>query len=651
MNCGEHNDIDENLMILGLFYGLLGYEGEYLNIIKVSKNRVKIEMNSNIIDNERYEYFRVNQILKVGSDYLNIQKKLQYLKKEIQSLKRIELKIVLESLSEGISNILESYEKFIVYLQKEYINGNKRYQNINSIGDDLVDFSSILDWIITFFDINFDKVEFFSLHSFVINDLEMIKNNKKGNRVLYNVINELLSKIVQTYILYVFPSFNFSMSTRLPFFLEDNDKTMHENLISLSNYRKYLSKLNVSVEEEDFKVDLLQNLNHFGNFISVDSKQVFEVSKLKITETINNLLSKSITLFNKELFIDRNLISIFSNVQNLFLMGQSDIFSQFIELSFVELNNHYLDIDIKKIEGFFYSCQPNIQDLSRSGKFELKFSKDHFINQITNFDHGVRQKPLIGNIDMRNEIDLQGYLRLFIEWKPLFPYSLIFNDGRIRIYQFLFRFLFRLKYIEFLLNKIWIYDKRTKVLKEKNSNRAFFNFIFILRHNMIQFIHIFMAYIWNDVISIQFYKLLDDFNNNLELSLDEINKLHQSTLQRIMEQSFLLDLNTFKIINKLLNDCEKFYEYSDTFFQSTCIEINDDDDFGVVSENLNSFSKDENFQAVIYTTGRDFMIKLNEFRKLLTEKSSRVKFGDVVFVNLAKRLDLNNFYHDERFVK
>lgn len=228
-----------------------------------------------------------------------------------------------------------------------------------------------------------------------------------------------------------------------------------------------------------------------------------------------------------------------------------------------------------------------------------------------------------------------------LDYKVDPPLNTIFTPQAMEKYLRIFKFLWRIKRVQFSLSS-YSYGRELMTLQTMKDVNPILHKCLLLKSEILHFINNLMNYLMVEVVEGSW----DSFVKNLEKcqDLDQIIEAHNSFLDTLIMKSFL-GAETDAICKQLLRLLEpalRFRQSQDTLFSSAkeefnrrnklvpdALEFGDEDEVSRIS--LESIHDIEQI-AEIFSDG------INRFRELLSETDrSHLKF-------LSFRLDFNEYY-------
>ncbi|KAG5673736.1 hypothetical protein PVAND_003756 [Polypedilum vanderplanki] len=264
---------------------------------------------------------------------------------------------------------------------------------------------------------------------------------------------------------------------------------------------------------------------------------IIDEIKLNVTELLSNLAIK-----------DADLIKQLELFKDFYLLGRGELFYEFIG----QLNQLYVksvtDHTVRDINRLFHASavSVNYQDCAELFQFELNKNE---------VDESI--------IESRG---LFQYLTLTYKIKS--PLHLIFSPKVLIKYNELFRFLIRVRKIQYDLQMLWCYHREKKI-QGKNDIVQFRNKLMFLINNLMYYLHV-------DVLESQFSIMMDkiketkDFEKiirahscfqanilSLCFHLETINPMVKS-----MQTSLVMENPVLAVFKKIFKLCEEFTAFA-----------------------------------------------------------------------------------------
>lgn len=122
-----------------------------------------------------------------------------------------------------------------------------------------------------------------------------------------------------------------------------------------------------------------------------------------------------------------------------------------------------------------------------------------------------------------------------------FPLSLVISRKTITRYQFIFRFLLNLRYLEFSLANLWS-EHKTPIWRKSTGSSDIERYkrrIFVLRAQMMQWVQHMLAYVTGDVLETRWKKLEDKLSK--VSSIDQLLRDHVEYLDTCLKECTLTE--------------------------------------------------------------------------------------------------------------
>ena len=157
---------------------------------------------------------------------------------------------------------------------------------------------------------------------------------------------------------------------------------------------------------------------------------------------------------------------------------------------------------------------------------------------------------------------LTGIEAFALNYKVEWPASIIFTGRNVIRYQLIFRFLFKLKFVERQLKTSW---KNQMGLRELNLFNTH-NQSLMLRHKMLSFINSLLFYISYQVIEPNWNEFMNKIRHNK--TVDSLLSSQETFLRITLEQCLLTNRDRIDQLFKILICCEGYSNFVNRY---TCV--------------------------------------------------------------------------------
>ncbi|KAJ1607490.1 gamma-tubulin complex associated protein [Cryptosporidium canis] len=136
----------------------------------------------------------------------------------------------------------------------------------------------------------------------------------------------------------------------------------------------------------------------------------------------------------------------------------------------------------------------------------------------------------------------------------------------LKKYETIFRLIFHLKYINHLLNKVWVIHQTFNIWSNKLPKTKYLSInkelckSYLLRQKMLLLITGILEYIYNDVINPLWDSMVLDLNN--VSTLEEFNSRQDQLLNEVLTQCFFLEKEQLNSLYSILSLCHLFTRHS-----------------------------------------------------------------------------------------
>ncbi|DAZ94676.1 TPA: hypothetical protein N0F65_002385 [Lagenidium giganteum] len=266
-------------------------------------------------------------------------------------------------------------------------------------------------------------------------------------------------------------------------------------------------------------------------------------------------------LFLKEHDLSNRLVSL----KHYFLMDQGDFFVDFMDVAEEELKMSADKLSLPRLESLLHLSLQTSTCSSDPYKDDLFcfLSPQNLIAQMEAIHERAKKQPHDSlTRSMMSSVNRPGYKVIdafTLNYKVLWPLSLVISCGALTKYQMIFRHLFFCKHVERRLCDAWLNHQATKEL----SLRAALGPSFCLRQRMLHFQQNFVYYMMFEVISPRWH----DFQGELASvrTVDEILEHHVHFLDMCLKECLLTDPELLRVLTKLMTVCMSFADTIERF--------------------------------------------------------------------------------------
>jgi len=419
-----------------------------------------------------------------------------------------------------------------------------------------------------------------------------------------------------------------------------NWNNVPETVLSKSAVRNiiFIARTNVvvKVNKDKFIFSSIKNFKSFENMsikdeifpsiFSADECDHFVSNWHNLETNLENLKIKA----NQELikFIGKDKIAnYFNTIKNLFFLADSFTWDQFLEnlsnatqatkIFNLVSNDKYEQHDIT------FVVNKNEKETADETSLDTTFVGDDG----QNFQKSTEYVCDIYKMIKSSNSNLE---KLNLTINVPYPMNLIFDDWSMERYNYFWRLLLKLNFIEFQFNELLSESSKFKTLDV---------------HTILFVIKNLRGYLYTDVVSsllTEFYTDKKLFSNDFETVINS----HRQFLLRAMQQSFLLSKTLFKLLAQMLQFADNF---ASAHFKLNLLEQNksrmDFDDYNsrrtkiasLINENFTEFEK---ILIVLFN-----MLKQQNFQN--KNRNTEGRFLEM----LLQRLDYNLYFSKKLFGK
>ncbi|CAN8076089.1 unnamed protein product [Agarophyton chilense] len=338
-----------------------------------------------------------------------------------------------------------------------------------------------------------------------------------------------------------------------------------------------------------------------------------------VTRTYQRAASHLMSHLSKTVRLKERLRSL----KSFFLCGSSDYIAHFLDIAQAELSKPRPSVSRSRLASLLDIC-------IRAGVNR----NDEFADDVTCVladDHLAAEISHVDNPRTRGRRDvISGYEAFALDYKLEWPLNLVVSETEVLKYQFLFRYLFYLKYVERELENCWNLHMRAKGSLKRVATSLVRSFA--LRNRMLHFIRNMLYYTVADVIEPNWRQLETAMHK--AKTIDEIMVQHGHFLDVCVTQSLLSNEKHLQVLWALGETCTSFATYTDGF--ETLIRAREDAD--VVQNRL----KERSYPNTLAKFETSFDLHLGKLMDGLSAVSK--KRANVHLANLCERLDGGDYY-------
>lgn len=281
-------------------------------------------------------------------------------------------------------------------------------------------------------------------------------------------------------------------------------------------------------------------------------------------------------LMNRERIMTR-----FQSIGRYMLLQCGDWFTYFIDMAQEILMKNAIDIKKTKLDRLL-ELSMRTSNSSKNDPFKDDVCcdiKNKNLNKMILLLHDLRNdktnannpennihRDNNNNSNNNNLMSLTGIETFALNYKVEWPASIIFTGRNVIRYQLVFRFLFKLKFVERELNTAW---KQQMGLRELNLFNAH-NSSLMLRHKMLSFIHSLLFYIsyqviepnWREFMNkIKFGGSVRNVSPSQNNTVDSLLSDQEYFLRTTLEQCLLTNRARIDSLFKILICCEGYSNF------------------------------------------------------------------------------------------
>lgn len=362
------------------------------------------------------------------------------------------------------------------------------------------------------------------------------------------------------------------------FFIEENKAVHKIDLVQDFNATYWDEKYVLSEKHyiPNFLKEHAQKILQAGKYINVvnestvlpDSKTKNNVYKVledrnRVHCLVENSHKSASLALVKLLFKHDKLVSSFRTILNYFLLFNGDLFSEFLQVAEKELkmssklNTQKLEITLQNL---LERCVFQFDKTDFGGFMLNKTNKIPFIVKLQTMSL-AQQISLIHGKTRRDLDDIPVYLSIslsaFAEW----PTSLVITKQLMTKYEFLFRLIFLLKYVEHILKSRIISQSKTSIRCHESILRS---------QKMNHFVSNMLYYVLFEVIEVKFDCFLKECSK-IE-AVEEIVTLSTNLVDSLLRECLLsheqLLQKMFICLSSIVKGAETFDVHFKHFFEN-----------------------------------------------------------------------------------
>ncbi|OII74846.1 gamma-tubulin complex associated protein [Cryptosporidium ubiquitum] len=393
---------------------------------------------------------------------------------------------------------------------------------------------------------------------------------------------------------------------------------MKNNLYSLTSCREQGNKLFPILPS--FLKDLIEQVNYIGlvsYFVShinhfYTENQLFDkghengVSNRKKLENVLGLMLKSLSnrsdsirgeeigIYINDIFLESQTLlfrvcnsiidvrSIINAFYEIFFCANDSLIQEFIEYihrlgSRGNKINYYSCNDItRKWDELMLKCYKELHNSNNSNRFSCIIEKK-LITECVNEELFTPVKWEISSYILCEELksieknkssisSFDAFKFLTIKFCEVKAFDSIWPRKLLNKYELIFKLIFHLKYINHLLNNIWIAHQTSNIWDNKLTKTEHLSVNelilrpYFLRQKMLFLTTGILEYIYQDVINPLWNSMIKDFKNIS--TLEELNSRQDQLLNEILAQCFCLESEQLHLLYKILSLCHLFAAHS-----------------------------------------------------------------------------------------
>ncbi|CAF1042296.1 unnamed protein product, partial [Brachionus calyciflorus] len=329
-----------------------------------------------------------------------------------------------------------------------------------------------------------------------------------------------------------------------------------------------------------------------------DNQSPYSFNYVNLEEILSRILCKPIEL--QLSLVNRSIINLFlfdlkleDHLQALrkYILLENGLFAQklvdelMVKIEDTHYNGNFLDLKFLLSPIFLKEAFSKTCSLIKNCKFienlSISFSRKERKNDgLLNY---------IGMIELLYKV----------EW----PINIIINDSTLIIYNQIFSFLLKIKFVLTALNSIW-YTLRRYELIYKSEKSSQLKQLKLYCHEMQHYIGALQSYIYNQVIQVTWSELQKNLNE--ARNIDDLIQIHENYIKTAHSKCFFkktpnvvdVILNTFEIIIKF-----RLLIVNGTLIRNSVTNEYEHEAFGQITENYEYFKNNAVFLHKILQKG------------------------------------------------
>eukprot|EP00056_Hartaetosiga_gracilis_P009294 m.133078 g.133078 ORF g.133078 m.133078 type:complete len:773 (-) comp13096_c1_seq12:855-3173(-) len=273
-----------------------------------------------------------------------------------------------------------------------------------------------------------------------------------------------------------------------------------------------------------------------------------------------------------------NIIKRLESIKKYFSMEQSDVFVHFLTNAENDLRRHHNSVSVDRLSALLELSLVTSSARTDEFKDDLRctLASTQLITELFSIIHLAHANNADSdNVDSERKFvsfpvefaditsthtaaDLSGFDLFTLSYNISWPLSLVFDHHTLKRYQFLFRQIFSIKYVERQLSSAALSTAVVRSAKLPWMQRAF-----ALRQKMLNFVLTLQHYMLIEVVEEHWHRFLSRVNDVDTLSA--LVSAHDEYIDSCLRKCMLTNRSLLKILSKILRISNVFATFLEKF--------------------------------------------------------------------------------------
>ncbi|KAM7279578.1 hypothetical protein ACFE04_006712 [Oxalis oulophora] len=297
-------------------------------------------------------------------------------------------------------------------------------------------------------------------------------------------------------------------------------------------------------------------------------KAAYEFSSVELLNLIKekyDLCINSVILSYTVLYVQYDLVGKLRSIKHYLLIDQGDFLVHFMDIARDELTKKLDEISVEKLQSLLdlalrstaAAADPCNEDLT------CCVERSSLLKKLSSLKD-IQTRIVSGSNNLAEPVTITGLETFSLSYKVQWPLSIVISKKALTKYQLIFRLLFHCKHVERQLCGAWQLHQGVRTL---NAQGTAIPRSSLLCRSMLKFINSLLHYLTFEVLEPNWHVMHDRLQT--AKSIDEVIQHHDFFLDKCMRECLLLLPELLKKVERLKSLCLQYAAATQWFISSS----------------------------------------------------------------------------------